>query len=72
MCHIVANLATASCGDTAEEALENLKDAIEVHLDALTETGEIIQELRERNINVYLERATHDDPVGKNVHYVPT
>mgnify|MGYP002174113758 FL=1 len=47
-------LGTASCGATAEEALENLKDALEVHLDALTETGEIIQELRERNINVYV------------------
>ncbi len=47
-------LGTASCGDTAEEALENLKDALEVHLNALEETGEIVQELRERNINVYL------------------
>ena len=47
-------LGTASCGETAEEALENLKDALEVHLNALEETGEIIRELRERNITVYL------------------
>ena len=47
-------LGTSSCGITAEDALESLADAIEVHLAALIETGELHRELRERNINIYL------------------
>ena len=45
---------TSSCGDTAEGAFENLGDAIEVHLNALEETGELRAFLRERNINIIL------------------
>ena len=45
-------LGTSSCGDTVEEALENLGDAIEVHLDGLTETGEILEFLRQKNIRI--------------------
>ncbi len=47
-------LGTASCGDTAEEALDNLSDAIDVHLAALEESGEMNRVFRERNINIYV------------------
>ena len=45
-------LGTSSCGDTAVEALENLGEAIEVHLNALTEVGEIDRFLEERGVEV--------------------
>ena len=48
-------LGTSSCGDTVEEAFDNLGDAILVHLDALEETGERQEVFRERNINVYYD-----------------
>ena len=47
-------LGTSSCGDTAEEALRSLGDAIDVHVNAMIETGELFQVLRERNINIVL------------------
>ncbi len=43
---------SASCGDTIDEALENLGEAIEVHLKGLEETGELRRVLRERNIRI--------------------
>ena len=45
-------LGSASCGDTIDEALENLGDAIEVHLSDLEDTGELQKFLRERNIRI--------------------
>jgi predicted RNase H-like HicB family nuclease len=45
-------LGTSSCGDTAEEALQSLGDAIQVHIQALIETGELHSFLRERNIRI--------------------
>ena len=46
-------MGTSSCGDTAEEALGNLEDAIDVHLKALMETGELLRFLQERNIFIH-------------------
>jgi predicted RNase H-like HicB family nuclease len=43
-------LGSASCGDTVEEAFENLLDAIDVHIRALIETGELLRFLKERNV----------------------
>ena len=43
-------LGSSSCGDTIDEALHNLGDAIEVHLNALEETGELERVFRERSI----------------------
>ena len=48
-------LGTSSCGDTVNEAFENLGDAIEVHINALIETGELPRVFRERNIRIDLE-----------------
>ena len=45
-------LGTSSCGDTASEALENLRDAIDVHIRALIETGELLPFFRDRNIRI--------------------
>ena len=45
-------LGTSSCGDTSDEALINLGDAIEVHLNALQEVGELHKVLRERRIRI--------------------
>ena len=47
-------LGTSSCGDTAVEAFQNLGDAIEVHIKALIETGELFEVFREKHIRVDL------------------
>ena len=49
-------LGTASCGDTIQEAFENLEEAITVHLNALEELGERERVFRERGIEI-----PHDD-----------
>ena len=45
-------LGTASCGDTITEALDNLREAIEINIEGLEEVGELERTLRERNIKV--------------------
>ena len=45
-------LGTASCGDTVEEAFENVLEAIEVHLNGLEEIGETERVFEERGITV--------------------
>ncbi len=42
-------LGTASCGDTISEALENLREAIELHIEGLEEVGELQRTLRDHN-----------------------
>lgn len=57
-------LGTASCGDTIEEAFENLWDAVVVNLNALDETGEILNVLREKNIRIeFDESPPMDEPM---------
>ena len=46
-------LGTATCGDTIEEALSNLQEAIVVHLNALDEVGTRERVFKERNIVVH-------------------
>ena len=46
------DLDIASCGDTPEEAVENLKDAIALYLDTLEEEGERKEVFKERGIKV--------------------
>lgn len=45
-------LGTASCGDTISEALENLREAIELQIEGLEEVGELQRTLRDHNIKV--------------------
>ena len=51
-------LGTSSCGDTIEEAFENIEEAVEVHLDALDEAGELGRVFRERGIEVHPQPVT--------------
>lgn len=43
-------LGTTSCGDTLEEAIANIEEAVELHLEALRETGELERLLREDRV----------------------
>ena len=45
-------LGTASCGDTITEALDNLREAIELNIEGLEEVSELELTLRERDIKV--------------------
>lgn len=47
---VCQELDTASCGDTVEEALANLEEAIEVDLATLADFGELDRFLTERGI----------------------
>ncbi|MBI4202300.1 MAG: type II toxin-antitoxin system HicB family antitoxin [Chloroflexi bacterium] len=65
-------LGVASCGDTAEEALQNLDDALGAYLAALEETGELLRVFKERHIRVDLPSGSEPDvqmtiPKGKIV-----
>ena len=54
-------LGTASCGDTIEEALDNIKDAVAVHVETLREIGALDAFLAERRINVLTRRPRHKE-----------
>ena len=45
-------LGVSSCGDSVEEAYDNLKDAVAVYLSALEETGERARVLAEKRIKI--------------------
>ena len=45
-------LDVASCGDTAEEALDMLDDALQVYIEALIEVGTLSRVFKERGIEV--------------------
>ncbi len=53
------NLDIASCGDSPEEAVKNLGDALELYLDTLDEEGEREQVFKEKGIRV----VSADEPV---------
>jgi len=44
-------LDVASCGDTIEEASENLRDAVDVFLSTLSEEGDFLQVLEEKGFS---------------------
>lgn len=50
-------LGTSTCGDTVDEALENIADAIAVHLHALERLGQREQVLRDAGVEVMLPSA---------------
>ena len=56
------NLDIASCGDSSEEAIKNLSDALELYLNTLEEEGEREQVFKERGIRV----VSADEPVIPN------
>ncbi len=63
-------LGTSSCGDTVEDAFQNLDDAIEVHIAVLVETGELLRVLRERHIRIDVQPVSDEElsirvPPGK-------
>ena len=63
-------LGVSSCGYNAEEALDNLGEAITVHLEALEEIGELERVFHENHLNVVTGPATTDSvsvsvPPGK-------
>ena len=76
---ICRELGTASCGDTIEEAFSNLEEAIEVHLEALKETGERERVFSERGIEIHSPFPTEPIhppiPLGKVIkattHQIP-
>ena len=51
----------ASCGDTVNEALDNLGEALEVHLAALEEIGELERVFREHGIEIKKDRLPFED-----------
>ena len=49
----------ASCGNSPEEAVKNLSDALELYLNTLEEEGEQEQVLKEKDIRIVQE----DEPI---------
>jgi len=47
------DLGTSTCADTLDEAHEAMKEALELHLNALEETGERARFFREHRIRTY-------------------
>lgn len=45
-------LGTVSCGDTLVEAMYNIVDAVQVHLDALSNAGQLMEVFEEKGIAV--------------------
>ena len=65
-------LGVASCGDTVEEALDNLGDALTVHISALEEIGELERVFHENQLKVITaptptESVSVSVPPGKTV-----
>ena len=54
-------LGVASCGDTAEEALEMLEEALEVYLEELADIGTLAQEFYEMDIEVHPDKPESDE-----------
>lgn len=49
---VCRELGTASCGDTVDEALENIREAVNVDLNTLEQIGERARIFRERGIKL--------------------
>ena len=63
-----------SCGDTEQEALENIQDATALYLDTLNDLGECGRVLRDKGILVHTDMAVGDRiqlPAAKNSHVHP-
>ena len=65
-------LGVSSCGDTVEEALDNLGEALAVHIGALEEIGELERVFQEKELRVITAPAPTESvsvsiPPGKTV-----
>ena len=65
-------LGVASCGDTIEEALDNLGDALELQLLELADIGRLERDFRENGVTVKAgplpaESVMVSAPVGKTI-----
>jgi predicted RNase H-like HicB family nuclease len=49
---VCSELEVASCGDTVEEALDNLSEALEVYLNALEEVGTLNSVFQKKGIEL--------------------
>lgn len=56
-------LGTATCGDTEEETLENLIEAILLHIEGLEEVGELTRVFEEKGIKISPELESSDEAV---------
>lgn len=54
-------LEVASFGDTAEEALDMLEEALEVYLEELADIGTLAQEFYEMSIEVHSDNPKSDE-----------
>ena len=64
-------LGTFSCGDTEEEALNNIADATELYLNTLEELGECRQVLQEKGVKIRSGVAASERlrvPPRSNIH----
>ena len=64
-------LGTASCGDTVEEALSNIQEAVAVHLEALTSLGQLERVFREKGIIPQATPAQREPAHASINHTVP-
>jgi predicted RNase H-like HicB family nuclease len=52
---VCEELGTASCGDTIDEAMKNIREAVVVDLNALEQVGERNRFFRERGIRMHAQ-----------------
>ena len=65
-------LGVATCDDTADQALDQLEDAIAVYLEGLVELGQLERKFAEKNIQIHAAPLPTDTvtvavPIGKTV-----
>ena len=58
---VCPELDVASCGDTVEEALDMLEEALEVYLEAVHNVGELAREFQEMGIKVHPDNSTSNE-----------
>lgn len=57
-------LGVASCGDTLDEALDNLDEALELYLNDLEETGDLERVFQEMGVEVKVGPPPPDDVIN--------
>ena len=64
------DLGTASCGKPCREALENIKDAVGLHVETLVELGEFEGFLKARGVKwtPYVAESEHQSSFRRRIH----